>query len=119
MRLISALLASLCLLCGCGNSSTRPPAGDLGHPADLAAPHADLAVADLAAADDGAVPDDQAPPFDASDGAVADLARPPDLLSKADAGLCANVVCGAKEACCPCTGLCYSTACLACCMFCN
>jgi len=33
-----------------------------------------------------------------------------------DAGPCSRILCGPGESCCPSTGICYASACLACCM---
>jgi hypothetical protein len=119
MRL--AWLVTVFALAGCGggsSSSTHPDlraASDFSTVADLGTD--DATIADLSLDDgdvDGAV--DLATPPDLA--RLPDLVRLPDLRPGADAGLCDNVVCGAMQKCCPCTGMCYAQACLACCMFC-
>ncbi len=56
----------------------------------------------------------------ASSGActVVDAGRTDVIVGRDTGDLCTGVVCGVGSLCCPCTGMCYSRACLSCCMFC-
>jgi hypothetical protein len=111
MRLFLIVLCSGVVI-GCGGDAANQKTADLAPSIDLSSPSADLAPAEDAQILDAS------PDGESADASI-DMALVPDLRATGDAGLCTTVVCGPQMACCPCTGMCYAEACLACCMFCH